>query len=184
MFSSRFLSKNPLYPPPSLSLSIYLYAYIYIYAYPPPHTYIYIYICICDYNSSCSPTLLLPLPGPGIPLYWGLESSQDQGPLLLLMADQAILCYICNQRHELWGVLVSSYCCFSYRVADPFSFLGTFSSSFIGDPVFHPIDDCEHPLLYLPGTDIASQETAISGSCQQNLVAIVQNTQYTILQKS
>ena len=27
------------------------------------------------------------------------------------------------------GVLVSSYCCSSYRVADPFSSLGTFSSS-------------------------------------------------------
>ena len=33
-----------------------------------------------------------------------------------------------------------------------------------GGPVFHHIDDCEHPLLYLPGTGIASQETAISGS--------------------
>jgi hypothetical protein len=38
--------------------------------------------------------------------------------------------------------------------------------------VFHPIDDCEHPLLYLPGTAIASQETDISGSCQQNLSGI------------
>jgi hypothetical protein len=38
--------------------------------------------------------------------------------------------------------------------------------------VFHPIDDCEHPLLYLPGTGIASQETAISGSLQQNLAII------------
>jgi hypothetical protein len=28
--------------------------------------------------------------------------------------------------------------------------------------VFHPIDDCEHPLLYLPGTGIASYERAIS----------------------
>jgi hypothetical protein len=37
--------------------------------------------------------------------------------------------------------------------------------------VFHPIDDCEHPLLYLPGTGKASQETAISGSLQQNIVA-------------
>jgi hypothetical protein len=27
------------------------------------------------------------LPGPGIPLYWGIWSSQDQGPLLQLMAD-------------------------------------------------------------------------------------------------
>ena len=39
-----------------------------------------------------------------------------------------------------------SYCCSTYTVADPFSSLGAFSSSSNGDPVFHPIDDCEHPL--------------------------------------
>jgi hypothetical protein len=66
-------------------------------------------------------------------------------------------------------VLLSSYCCSTYRVEDPFSSLGTFSSYSIGGPVFHPIDDCEHPLLYLPETGIASLETAISGSFQQNL---------------
>jgi hypothetical protein len=38
--------------------------------------------------------------------------------------------------------------------------------------VFHPIDDCEHRLLYLPGTGIASQETAFSRFCQQNLSGI------------
>jgi hypothetical protein len=38
--------------------------------------------------------------------------------------------------------------------------------------VFHSIDDCEHPLLYLTGTGIASQERAMSGSCQQNLAGI------------
>ena len=70
------------------------------------------------------------------------------------------------------GVLVSSYCCSTYRVTDPFSSLGTFSSSSIGSPVFHSIDDCEHPLLYLPGTGIASYETAIPGSLQQNLAGI------------
>ena len=36
---------------------------------------------------SCSPTHPLLLPGPGIPLYWGISSSQDQGPLFPLMAD-------------------------------------------------------------------------------------------------
>ena len=36
-------------------------------------------------------------------------------------------------------VLVSAYCCSTYRVANPFSSLGTFSSSSIGGPVFHPI---------------------------------------------
>jgi hypothetical protein len=59
-----------------------------------------------------------------------------------------------------------------YRIADSFSSLGTFSSFFIGDAVFHPIDDCEHPLLYLPGAGIASQEIGILGSCQQNLAGI------------
>jgi hypothetical protein len=70
------------------------------------------------------------------------------------------------------GVLIRSYCCSTYRVSDPFSPLGTFSSSSIGGPVFHPIDDCEHPLLYLPGTSKASQETSISGSFQLNLAGI------------
>jgi hypothetical protein len=70
------------------------------------------------------------------------------------------------------GLLVSTYCYSSYRVADPFSSLGTFSSSFIGGPVFNPIDDCEHLLLYLPGIGIASQEAIIWGSCHQKLAGI------------
>jgi hypothetical protein len=70
------------------------------------------------------------------------------------------------------GVLVSSYCCSTYRIADHFSSLGTFSSSSIGGPVIHPIADCEHPHLCLPGTGIVSQETALSGSFQQNLASI------------
>jgi hypothetical protein len=38
--------------------------------------------------------------------------------------------------------------------------------------VIHPIADCEHPLLCLLGPGIASQETAISGSFQQNLASV------------
>jgi hypothetical protein len=45
------------------------------------------------------------------------------------------------------GVLVNSYCCSTYRVADTFSYLAAFSSFSIGGPVFHLIEDCEHPLL-------------------------------------
>jgi hypothetical protein len=67
------------------------------------------------------------------------------------------------------GVLVSSYCCSTYKVADPFSSLGTYSSSSIGGPVYHAVDDCEYPLLCLPGSGIVSQETPISGFFQQNL---------------
>jgi hypothetical protein len=50
--------------------------------------------------------------------------------------------------------------------------LGTFSSSSIGGHVTHPIADCEHPLLCLLGPSIVSQETAISGSLQQNLAGV------------
>jgi hypothetical protein len=38
--------------------------------------------------------------------------------------------------------------------------------------VIHPIADCEHPLLCLLGPGIVSQETATSGSFQQNLASV------------
>jgi hypothetical protein len=46
---------------------------------------------------------LLP-PYPGIPPHWGIEPSQDQGPLLLLMSNKAILCYICRWSHRFLHV--------------------------------------------------------------------------------
>jgi hypothetical protein len=39
------------------------------------------------------------LPWPGISLHWGTEHSQDHGPLLPLMNNKAILCYICSWFH-------------------------------------------------------------------------------------
>ena len=38
--------------------------------------------------------------------------------------------------------------------------------------MIHPIADCEHTLLCLQGPSIASRETAISGSFQQNLASV------------
>jgi hypothetical protein len=49
--------------------------------------------------SYCLPTHPLPLLYPGIPLHWGIEASQDQGPLLALMSNKAILCYIWGSSH-------------------------------------------------------------------------------------
>jgi hypothetical protein len=69
-------------------------------------------------------------------------------------------------------VLVSSYSCSSSGAANPISYLGTFYSSFIGDTVLSAVNGYEHPPLYLSGTDIASQETAILGSSQQAIVDI------------
>ena len=48
----------------------------------------------------CSPsTHPLPSPCPGIPLHWGIEPSQEQGPLLPLISSKAVLCYICGWSH-------------------------------------------------------------------------------------
>jgi hypothetical protein len=57
---------------------------------------------------SCLPTLH----SVGILLHWGIEPSQDQRPLLPLIPDKAILCYICGWSHgslhtySLFGSLV------------------------------------------------------------------------------
>jgi hypothetical protein len=57
-------------------------------------------LLICHLNfplyypaSPCSVTHPLWLPCPGIPLLEGIEVSQGQGPLFLLMSHKAILCY-------------------------------------------------------------------------------------------
>ena len=71
------------------------------------------------------------------------------------------------------GVLLSSYCSYTYRFADPFSSMCTFSTSSIGGPVFHPIDDCEHPLLYLPGTGKPHRRQLYQGPFSKILLAYV-----------
>jgi hypothetical protein len=69
-------------------------------------------------------------------------------------------------------ILVSSYIYSSYVSVNKFRSLGTFSSSFIGDTVPHPMEGCEHPCLYFSGTGRASLEVAVSGSSQQAFVGI------------
>ena len=122
---------------------------------PPPH----------------SPTHPLPLFGPGVPLYWGIKFASPMGLSLQWWPTRPSF-HTYAARDKSSGVLLSSYCCSTYRVADPFSSLGAFSSSSIGGPVVHSIADCEHPLLCLLGPGIVSQETAISGSFQQNLASV------------
>jgi hypothetical protein len=72
-------------------------------------------------------------------------------PLLHMIPTMCFLCSVVYFLGAL-GVLVSSYCCFSYGVANSFSSFSTYSSSFTGYPVLHPMGGCEHPLLYLSST--------------------------------
>jgi len=105
----------------------------------------------------------LPSQHPGIPPLWGNEPSEDQGLLLLLMTDDAILCYICGWSPgtlhvypsvggclwELLGGQVGWYCCSSYGVATPFSSSSPFfNSSSIGVLVLSLMIRCKHPHLY------------------------------------
>jgi hypothetical protein len=107
--------------------------------------------------SQKSPISLPPLPYPPTPTSWPWYFPVVRH---IMPNDGWLGHLLLHMQLETWalGVLVSSYCCSTYRVADPFSSLGTFSSSSIGGPVFHPIADCECPLLCLPGTGIALQE--------------------------
>jgi len=50
----------------------------------------------CFYEGAPPPSQACPTYHPGIPLHWGIKTSQDQGPLHPLMLDKAILCYICS----------------------------------------------------------------------------------------
>jgi hypothetical protein len=96
---------------------------------------------------------------------------QYQGPSLPNDGQLGHLLLHMQLETRALGVLLSSYCS-TYRVGDAFRSLGTFSSSSIGGPVFHPTDNYDHPLLCLPDTGLALQETAISRSFQQNFAGI------------
>ena len=119
-----------------------------------------------------SPTHPLPLLGPGVPLYWSIYRLEDQGPSLPNIDQLGHLLLHMQLETRARRSLITSYCYSTYRVADPFSSLGTFSSSSIGVPVLYSIADDEHLLLYLPGTGTASYKRAIPGSLQQNLAGI------------
>jgi hypothetical protein len=110
------------------------------------------------YTKSPPPT---PLPYPPTPPFWPWRSPvlghiKFASPMGLSLqwwpTRPSFDTYAARDKNS--GVLLSSYCCSTYRVAVPFSSLGAFSSSSIGGPVVHSIADCEHPLLCLLGPGI------------------------------
>ena len=136
--------------------------------------------------SPCLSTYPLQFPCPGIPLHWSIEPSWHQGLLLPLMSNKAILCYICSWSHGSLHVYAFVSGLFPESTGGTGRFIllfllwgckvlklfGPFSNSSTGDPMLSPVVGCEHSPLYLSGTGRASQETAVSDSCQQALVGI------------
>ena len=123
------------------------------------------------------PNLPNPIPSPGIPLYWGIEPSQELGPYLPLTTNQAILIYIYSQSyvsHHVFSLIgglvqrspggIDQYILmFQLWGFRPFQRLEYF-------PQLHHWGSCTPS--YLPGTDRGLQETAISCFCFQALVGI------------
>ena len=123
---------------------------------PPPQT---LYPILSSPSSMrVFPTNPLPPSCSRIPLYWDIKPSQNQGPLLPLMPDNVILCYLCGWSHgslhvsSLVGGLVSGssggsgwlILLFFLWDCKPLQLLRSFNSS-TGDPELSPMVGCEHP---------------------------------------
>jgi hypothetical protein len=111
------------------------------------------------------PLLLL---GPGIPLHWGTEHPQVQGPLLPLMSNKVIFCHICGQHHGLLhvyslvdGPVPGSSVAPSMRLQTPSVPSVPSPTPPSGIPKLSPMVSCALPPLYLSGSGRASQETAV-----------------------
>jgi hypothetical protein len=78
----------------------YLFTFQMLYPFPiQPHKAPIPSLSSCFYEGVPPPTYPRPPPCPHIPLHWGTKPSRDQGPLLPLMPNKAILCYIFSWSH-------------------------------------------------------------------------------------
>jgi len=98
----------------------------------------------CFSEDAHPPTHSFPPQHPNILLHWGNEPSQDQGLLLLLMPDNAILCYrwveamgtLCCwfSPWELWGIWLIDIVVLPMGLQIPSAPSVFFSNSFIWGP--------------------------------------------------
>jgi hypothetical protein len=144
--------------------------------------YLYFIGCFICLHFKCYPLSWftpqkLPIPSPFLLLLWGCAPTEPHTPvsspshsstlghraftepLLPLLPEKAILCYICGWSHgslhvySLVGGLVPGssgglvgWCCSSYGVVNSFSSFSPFSNSSIGGPVLSPMVGCDHRL--------------------------------------
>ena len=97
------------------------------------------------------------LPALGISLQWGIKPSQDQGPLLPLMPNKAIPCYICCWSHgsKSFGGFVSGSSggsgwlkfLFFLWGSKSLQFLQSFLNFSVWGSVLSPMVDCKLPPL-------------------------------------
>jgi hypothetical protein len=125
-------------------------------------------------------------------LHWGIEPSQDQGPLFPLMQNKGILSYILRWSHgslHLYsfigglvpGILGGGAFWLVDIIVLPMGLQTLLAPSVLlqllywgpnGDPMLSPMVCYEHPSLYFSSSGSTSQEIAISGSLQHVLLSI------------
>jgi hypothetical protein len=147
--------------------------------YPPPASMRVFPIHPPTHSPTHTPSPLSNFPTLGIK-----PSLQDQGPLLPLMLNKAILCYICSWYHgslhfyslvgglvsslwKLWGVWL-----FFLLTCKPLQLLQSFLLLLHWGPLVQSTVGCENPSLYLSDSGRASQETVLSGYCQHALLGL------------
>ena len=66
-----------------------------------------LYTFPCLYEGAPPPTHSFLPSCPGIPLHWGIEHTQAQGPLLTQVSNKAILCHMDPSMYILWLLIQS-----------------------------------------------------------------------------
>jgi hypothetical protein len=164
---SPFPGRPPL--PPEIPYPILpLLTYMRVLPHPPTHTL---------------PPASLPWHSPTLKLrvFIGPRTSPpidaQQGQALLYMRLEPLVppCVLFDwwfRPWELWGIWLVDTVVLSMAFQTPSAPSALSLNSSIGDPVLSPMVAYEHLPLYLSGCGRVSQETAISGSCQQTLLGI------------
>jgi hypothetical protein len=122
-----------------------------------------------------------------------MEPSWNQGPLLPLMPDKNILCYICSWSYRSlhmyslvsglvpvssewtgWLILLFAlWACKTLQLLQSFLY-----NSYIRDSTLSTMVVFEHPTLCLQASSRASQETSISGSFQKAFLSIYNSVRF------
>jgi hypothetical protein len=132
---------------------------------------------------------VFPPPHPGIPVNWGIEPSWTKGLSshwcqTRLSSATYVAGVMGPSMCTLWvggsvpgssgvsGWLILLFLVWGCKPLQLLESLSPLSNSSTGIPVLSPMVGCESLPLYLSGSGRASQETAITRSCQQALLGI------------
>ena len=126
----------------------------------------------CLYEGAPSPTPFFPPWHSSTLRQWTSSGTRASPPTYSALPEPWVPACVLFGWWSVPGALGDLVSCSPHKTAKPLSSSSPISNSSMGYPVLNPVVGFEHPPLYLLGSNRASQETAISGSCQQALPSI------------